>query len=284
MSGKRLSLEQRAEIATLHSRNGVSIGNLAAQFSLSKSSVHNIVTKKQRYGTVVDRPHTGRKRMSTQRDDRNLIRMAMADRHQTAASLRRNWTVKASLTTVKTRLHAAGLRGCVATRKPMLKACHKSARRIWCLEKRNWSVAQWENFRFTDESSFALIPNSHHLYVRRRQNERFRQDCLAPSTRWRSPTLMVWGAIGANGVGPLHRCDGNVNQHAYMDILAQHLQYFHGAIIVQDNAPCHKALSVRNFLHDYSIQHLHLPSISPDLNPIENMWAHLKRNIRGKCF
>ena len=45
MSNKRLTVEQRAEIATLCVRNGVSIGALVSQFSLSKSTVHNIVKK-----------------------------------------------------------------------------------------------------------------------------------------------------------------------------------------------------------------------------------------------
>jgi hypothetical protein len=43
MSGKRLSVERRAEIAAWYPTK--SIGELAILFSLSKSSVHNIVKK-----------------------------------------------------------------------------------------------------------------------------------------------------------------------------------------------------------------------------------------------
>jgi DNA-binding IclR family transcriptional regulator len=42
MTYKRLSLELRAEIATQHKANGLSYGQLASMYSLSKSTVYNI--------------------------------------------------------------------------------------------------------------------------------------------------------------------------------------------------------------------------------------------------
>ena len=99
---------------------------------------------------MIERLHTGRRKISSHRDDRVLIRMALADRHQTAASLRQKWNVNASLSTVKSRLRAANLKGCVATRKPMLKASHRFVRVTWCRDKWNWSVVPWENFILTN--------------------------------------------------------------------------------------------------------------------------------------
>lgn len=47
-------------------------------------------------------------------------------------------------------------------------------------------------------------------------------------------------------------------------------------IYMQDNAPCHKADVVTQFFEDEGIEVLHWPAKSPDLNPIEIIWATIK--------
>ena len=95
---------------------------------------------------------------------------------------------------------------------------------------------------------------------------------------------MVWGAIGVDGVGSLHRCVGTLNQHKYIEMLEQYRDYFHDTILVQDNAPSHSTLNVRNWLHHHNISTLCIPPLSPDLNPIENVWRIMKHRIQGKRF
>jgi transposase len=47
----------------------------------------------------------------------------------------------------------------------------------------------------------------------------------------------------------------------------------------QDNAPQHKSVLVRTWLFNHGIQCLDFPPYSPDLNPIENLWADLARRV-----
>jgi transposase len=212
MNGKRLSVEIRSEIACLYDTKIMSMKDLSIRYNVSKSTIHQIVQKKKLYGTVADRPKSGRPRISTSRDDRALCRMSLANRHLTVSQLREKWSVQACRRTVINRLRAVGLRGYVAKRKPLLTSIHRQRRLKWCRERLGWSVDQWRNVIFSDESSFSLIPNSHRVIIRRRQNEAYRPDCLSPSYKTRSPTLMIWGAINGNGVGPLVRCIGTINQ------------------------------------------------------------------------
>ena len=179
MSHRRLSVELRAEIAARYLFTKVSMKEMAQVYSVSTSTIHDIVKKKNDYGTVVDRPRSGRPKISTFRDDQRLIRSSLKDRFQTASQLRHLWHIRAFNSTVKRRLLVAGLRGCVSKMKPPLTAKHRKARLVWCQARCNWTVEQWRNVVFTDESAFSLLPNTIRSHVRRRQHEAFSAACIS---------------------------------------------------------------------------------------------------------
>ncbi len=47
-------------------------------------------------------------------------------------------------------------------------------------------------------------------------------------------------------------------------------------------APAHTAKSTKSWLNDHGVGVLDWPANSPDLNPIENLWAIVKRKMRNK--
>lgn len=98
---------------------------------------------------------------------------------------------------------------------------------------------------------------------------------------------MVWGCISKNGVGPLVRIDGIMRKEEYLAILQQYLPGVvesmglaaEKVIFQQDNDPKHTAHVVRNWMQRQKFGNLKWPPQSPDMNPIENLWSHVKSKL-----
>ena len=53
-----------------------------------------------------------------------------------------------------------------------------------------------------------------------------------------------------------------------------------GKTVVMDNASFHKSPQIRQLIEQTGCKLIYLPPYSPDLNPIETFWAHMKKWIK----
>lgn len=121
-------------------------------------------------------------------------------------------------------------------------------------------------------------------YARRRVNESLRSDCIQSTLKFPAK-LMIWGAISSKGTSEIQFCEGTMDQFKYIETIKTFLPTARNWyrrrkwIFQQDSAPCHTAKRVKSFMASNVLDVLSWPGNSPDMNPIEHMWALLKNEI-----
>jgi len=98
------------------------------------------------------------------------------------------------------------------------------------------------------------------------------------------PKIHLWSGISVNGATPLYMFHGNMNSKVYVRILSRRRRAMEelfpdGFIFQQDNHPVHKSRRSMAYIRRTFDHIMSWPPCSPDLSPIENVWAWLKAEV-----
>ncbi|GFU71681.1 transposable element Tcb2 transposase [Trichonephila clavipes] len=168
---------------------------------------------------------------------------------------------------------------------------HRTARLQWCREHHNWTEQDWACVLFSDESRFSLSSDCRRQLIWRESGTAYRPENIQEKDRYPTCRIMVWAGIMINGRTRLHAvANGTMTAQRYIDeVLLPHVHLFRGAVgdkfvFMDNNATCHRTLAVQDCLDSKGIQRLVWPARSPDLNPIENVWDALGRQVAGRNY
>jgi transposase len=101
-----------------------------------------------------------------------------------------------------------------------------------------------------------------------------------PHGHWKTTTFI--GALRSRGLSAPAVIDGAVNGEVFLAYVRQILAptLSPGDIVIMDNLSSHKIASVRNAIEVTGAELRYLPPYSPDLNPIEQLFAKFKALLR----
>lgn len=217
-------------------------------------------------------PGRGRKPVLDSEEIQEIVRESLDAPHD-ASTRRLSAKFERPKSVIQRTLKREGLKYGNFDQKIDLDSDQRQERVDHCHFMREEKGKKLRNTFFSDESGIHL---SRSLKTKGWQDPRKKIKLSKPK---KDVKLNCWGAISLKGATSLHIFEENLDQKKYQAILEEYYSaelkqlYPKSFYFVHDNHKAHKAVQ-KNFEKRFSF--INFPTYSPDLNPIENLWAALK--------
>jgi hypothetical protein len=277
-----LSQEQRLDIRILH-KEGRDEAYIAARVPCDVRSVRHWLAQEDTH----DSPRSGRPRSTDEAMDTALAFVSHVEPFATPRQLKRKLQLDVSNATINRRLIDAGLPGRVARHVFQLTDEHKRQRLSFAHGYSRWTEDEWCSVVFADVKTFRGLGRGGQVWVRRPVGEAS-NSAYSVAHKPHPVSVPAWGCFSAAGPGYMAMFEGSLEAAGLRDIFRDYLlptvkeQFEEGADwwLLHDNDPGrHKAQVLRTFMHNNYIRPLDFSPYSPDLNPIENLWADMDKRM-----
>jgi transposase len=281
--GQRTTTEQRWSVVALH-KDERSNSYIARKLLINRATVRDILERYDATGSPLSGKRKGRPRCTDEALDTAIAFTARVDVFTSPRQIKRKLNLEASIDTVDRRLQQAGLFGRVARHKPDYTPAQRQARIRFA---RHYRALDWTNVLFSDEKCFYGRGFCGQTWVRREPGTALQPEYCV--TKKAHPIKVnVWGCFTSQGMGYTYIFNENLDAALMKRILTDNLvpsAELHIAkpgvqwYVLHDNDKKSKSNLVQDLLFAKGVTALDFPPYSPDLNPMENLWATLARAV-----